>query len=145
MTQGKERYALRKPAPREESAPAGGKPCLMVIDDDSIIRTTLQSALGKEYEVISLPGGEDAIELIESYGPQLLILDINMPGSDGFEICEALRSQVKSRNLPILFMTARKDDESFLRNLEAGGDSYITKPFEMPALQDRIEYLLKRH
>ncbi|MFC1678943.1 PleD family two-component system response regulator [Elusimicrobiota bacterium] len=117
----------------------------MVIDDDSTIRTALQTALGRQYEVVSLPNGDEIIQEIESYKPKLLLLDINMPGSDGFEICREIRAEAKSRNLPILLMTVRKDNRSFLRSLEAGGDSYITKPFETPALKERIEYLLKSY
>lgn len=128
---------------RDESAPKGNPSCVMVIDDDDEIRDTLQAALKKDYEVVCLESGEEAPDLIESFKPELLILDINMPGSDGFEVCAAVRARAKSRNLPVLFMTARKDDASFLRSLQVGGDSYITKPFEIPALQDRIAYLLK--
>ena len=125
------------------SRETGKPPCVMVIDDDGEIRDTLQAALGREYEIICLDGGEEAVDMIESFKPKLLILDINMPGSDGFEVCAAVRAHAKSRNLSILFMTAREDDMSFLRSLQVGGDSYITKPFEMSDLRDRISYLLK--
>lgn len=145
MTQSKKFDPFWKPEPKKEAAPEGKLPCLMVIDDDSTIRATLQTALGKQYDVVSLPNGEEVVQQIENYKPQLLLLDINMPGSDGFEICKQVREQAKIRNLPILFMTVRKDDASFLKSLEAGGDSYITKPFETPALKERIEYLLKSY
>ena len=145
MTQGKIFDPLWKPEPKTSTAPEGKLPCLIIIDDDSTIRATLHTALRKQYDVVSLPNGEEVIQQIENYKPQLLILDINMPGSDGFLICKTVREAAKIRNLPILFMTARKDDASFLKSLEAGGDSYITKPFEMPALKERIEYLLKSY
>lgn len=145
MTKSKNYDPLYKPEPKNESAPKESPPCLMVIDDDSAIRATLQAALGKQYDVVSLPNGEEVIEQIENYKPRLLILDINMPGSDGFEICKNVRVQAKNKNLPVLFMTARRDDASFLESLEVGGDSYITKPFETWALKERIEYLLKSY
>ena len=143
MTQSKKFDPFWKPEPKKEVASDGKRPGLLVIDDDSVIRVTLETALGKQYNVISLSNGEEVVLQIENYKPDLLILDINMPGSDGFEICKEVRAQAKLRNLPILFMTARKDDASFLKSLETGGDSYIPKPFEMPDLRERIEYLLK--
>ena len=145
MTQSGESDPFGKPEPENRAAPEGKPPCLMVIDDDSTIRATLQTALEKRFHVVSLPNGEEVVQQIETYKPQLLILDINLPGSDGFEICKQVRESAKVRNLPILFMTVRRDDASFLKSLEAGGDSYIIKPFEMLALKERIEYLLKSY
>lgn len=144
MTQMKKFNPFWKPGPQEEAGD-GKRTCLMVIDDDNTIRTTLETALSTQYDVISLPNGEEIIQQIEDYKPQLLILDINMPGSDGFEVCKDVRAKANIRRLPILFMTTRKDDASFLKSLQTGGDSYITKPFEMPTLRERIEYLLKSY
>ncbi|MBI4424494.1 MAG: response regulator [Elusimicrobia bacterium] len=115
---------------------------MMVIDDDNTIRATLRAALEKKYEVVGLSNGEEVLELIESHNPHLLILDINLPGSDGFEICREVRSKAKLRNLPILFMTGRKDDKTFLDSLGAGGNSFITKPFEVSELRAKIQHLL---
>jgi len=142
MNPGKKKHSLQTSAPEKSAASDGALPCLMVIDDDGTIRQTLHAALGQGYEVIGLPSGEDALQMIESYKPKLLILDINMPGSDGFEVCQKIRACAATRRLPILFMTARKDDASFLNSLQAGGDSYITKPFEIAELESRIEYLI---
>lgn len=117
----------------------------MVIDDDSLIRAMLQTALEKDYSVVCLCNGDEALLSIEEHSPRLLILDINIPGSNGYEICRKVRSHAKSKRLPILFMTIRKDDASFLKSLESGGDAAICKPFEMSALRERIEYLLKSY
>lgn len=145
MTPNKRADSVGKPEAKMAAAPAEKLPCLMVIDDDNTIRATLQTTLGRHFDVISLPNGEEIVQQIEDYRPQILLLDINMPGSDEFEICEEIRAHAKTRHLPILFMTVRKDDASFLRSLEAGGDSYIIKPFETAALKERIEYLLKSY
>lgn len=115
----------------------------MLIDDDNTIRATLQAALEKRYSVVGLSTGEEVLELIESYDPHLLLLDINLPGSDGFEICKEVRSKAKLRNLPIIFMTVRKDDKSFLNSLDSGGNSFITKPFEIAELREKIARLLE--
>jgi len=117
----------------------------MLIDDDGTIRATLQTALEKDYEVFSLPNGEDIIGRIEDFQPKILLLDINPPGSDGYEICQEIREKADARDFPILFMTVRGDNSSFVSTLETGGDSRITKPIKMSALRAKIEYLLKRY
>ena len=118
---------------------------LLVIDDDSTIRAMLETALGTQYDVLSLPNGDEVLKTLVSYSPNLLLLDINIPGSDGFEICERVRAQAKLKRFPILFMTIRKDNRAFLKSLESGGDAQIHKPFEIPALRERIELLLKNY
>jgi DNA-binding response OmpR family regulator len=115
----------------------------MVVDDDNAIREMLKIALATSYEVVCIPNGEEVLDAVENYRPNLILLDINLPGTDGFAICQDLRSRARSRNIPILFITVRKDDMSFIRSLEAGGDSVVTKPFEIPELRQQIEYLLK--
>lgn len=130
------------PKPDRKNA---GKPRLMVIEDDNGIREMLQVALALYYEIFAFANGDDIIGLLDVHEPDLLVLDINLPGTDGFRLCEKIRSQARDRGLPILFMTVRRDNASFLKSLESGGDSVITKPFEMKQLVDRIEYLLKRH
>lgn len=127
------------------SNPADKRHCVMVIDDDSTIRATLQAALERKYGVVCLSQGEEVLESIESHSPNLLILDINIPGSDGFEICKAVVAKAKLRKLPILFMTVRKGDKSFLNSLRAGGNSVIAKPFEISALRAKMEYLMQRN
>lgn len=119
------------------------KPCVMVVDDDGSIREMLKIALSAKYEVVCLPHGEEVADMVETCRPGLILLDINLPGTDGFSICQALRSHAKSRRIPILFITVRRDDETFVASLEAGGDSVLTKPFEIPELRRKIEYLLR--
>lgn len=126
-----------------EAMTSDARQCVMVIDDDNTIRAMLQTFLERRYTVVGLSHGEEALEFIESYKPNLLILDINLPGSDGFEICRSVRSKAEHAKLPILFMTVRKDDKSFLDSLDSGGNSFITKPFEMAELKEKIEYLLR--
>ena len=145
MTQPDRSIAHGKPRPQAAACRDDKRQCLMVIDDDSAIRATLQAALEKQYSVVGLSNGDEALELIESYNPRLLILDINIPGSDGFEISKKVRSKAKLNNLPILFMTVRKDDRSFLSSLDSGGDSFITKPFKISELREKIEYLLRSY
>lgn len=121
------------------------RPCIMAVDDDGTVREMLLLALGGRYNVICLPSGEDIADLVTSYMPNLLILDINLPGQDGFAVCRELRGLTLLRPVPILFLSVRKDDRSFLRGLESGGAAYLSKPFDVSALHERVEYLLKSY
>lgn len=139
---------MNQPKPQNESAPkdqpsGSRRPCLLVIDDDSSIRAMLQGALESHYEVVCLPNGEEVVRSISAYSPRLLLLDINMPGSDGYEICKKVRAEARNQRLPVLFMTIRKDDATFLKSLDSGGDALICKPFEIGVLREKIDYMLK--
>jgi two-component system sensor histidine kinase ChiS len=129
-------------APQPEASGDDERRSVMIIDDDNTIRATLQAALEEKYAVVALRNGDEVLELIETHHPELLILDINMPGSDGFEICANVRSKAALDSLPILFMTSRKDNKTFLNSLGMGGNAFITKPFEIAELRGKIEYLL---
>ncbi|MDE2313707.1 MAG: response regulator [Elusimicrobia bacterium] len=144
MTQSEDPSKKIKALSRDEPA-AGRLPCVMVVDDDGAIRLMLRTALEKQYAVVCLSNGEDVLSAIETHSPKLLLLDINLPGSDGYEICAKVRDRAKMKKLPILFMTVSKDDASFLKSLAAGGDALICKPFEMVDLREKIEYLLGRY
>lgn len=133
------------PSAKPVMAPLASRPCLMVVDDDSSIRAMLQTALERDYSVVCLHNGEQVLGSIEVHAPRLLLLDINVPGSDGYDICSRVRQQARLKKLPVLFMTIRKDDATFLKALESGGDAVICKPFEISALRERIEHLLKSH
>lgn len=115
---------------------------VMIIDDDEDISETLSKTLGPKYEVIGLSGGDAAQTLVESFAPDIILLDVNMPGPDGFAVCKAIRARAETRHIPVLFMTARGDDESFIKSMAVGGDSYITKPFDLTELRERVDYLL---
>ncbi len=145
MTESQKPAEVETPSPEQTWTLLSPRPCVMVIDDDSAIRAMLQTALEKDYSVVCFSNGDQVVRSIEIYAPRLVILDINFPGSDGYDICRRVRMHAKSRNLPVLFMTIRKDDTTFLKTLESGGDAVICKPFEISALRERIEYLLRSY
>lgn len=97
----------------------------MVIDDDSNIRQMLQIGLGKYYDVTCFSSGEDINELVESYRPRLLILDINLPGPDGFKICESIRSRNAFAERPFRssdpFHYRQERQPEFHHRIESGG------------------------
>ena len=142
MTQSQKPEESGKPSPEKVWTLISPRPCVMVIDDDSAIRAMLQTALEKDYSIVCFSNGDQVLRSIDIYAPRLLVLDINMPGSDGYDICRRVRTRAKSKKLPVLFMTIRKDDATFLKTLASGGDAVICKPFEIAALRERIAYLL---
>ena len=113
--------------------------CLMVVDDDSTIRLLLQAALQGKYDMCCIPNGPEAAGFIESSKPSLVLLDIDSPGSDSYALCEEIRRQAELSKVPILFMTVCQTNPGFFADLMSKGNSYIKKPFELPALKRMIE------
>lgn len=116
---------------------------VLIVDDDWDIRSVLELYLEKEgFQIISVTKGIDALEQVDSFRPDLIILDVMMPGLDGFETCQAIR---KKTNAPILFLSAKEDDFDKILGLRIGGDDYITKPFSPGVLVARIKAHLRRN
>lgn len=113
----------------------------MVVDDEAMITELLSDHLGDEgYEVLVAAGAADALKLLPK-NPDLIILDINMPGTDGLEFCKNIREHV---SCPILFVTARITEQDKINGLQYGGDDYITKPFSLKELSARVAAHLRR-
>ncbi len=117
---------------------------LMVVDDDPLVQEVLQMKLERAgYRVSVLSDGDAALAAIKETLPDLLILDINMPGISGFEVCRRLRSEENTRALPILMLTAYGSLDHIVKGLDIGADDYMTKPFEFEELMVRIKSLLR--
>ena len=115
---------------------------LLIVEDDETLRETLEYSLRNQgYEVITADNGYKALELARGRQPDLLLLDLMLPGIDGFEVCRILR---KEMSLPILMLTARTEEVDKLIGLEVGADDYLTKPFSMRELLARVKALLRR-
>lgn len=117
---------------------------LLVDDEPDILEFVGYNIRKEEYSVITCSNGRDAIELAKKELPQLIILDIMMPGMDGIETCIEMRKIPELRNTLIAFLTARSEDFSQIAGLDAGGDDYITKPVKPRVLMSRINALLRR-
>lgn len=116
---------------------------VLIVDDDPDIRNILELYLIKEgFEIISVNEGKKAVETIDPFNPDLILLDIMMPGLDGYETCQAIR---KKTDAPILFLSAKEDDFDKILGLRIGGDDYITKPFSPGVLVARIKAHLRRN
>lgn len=118
---------------------------LLLVDDESDVLEFLGYNLRKEgFNVHTASNGKDAIRLAQEILPQLILLDVMMPGMDGIETCEELRKLPALKNVLIAFLTARGEDYSQIAGFEAGGDDYVTKPIKPKVLVSRIKALLKR-
>ena len=114
---------------------------LLIVDDEDMIIELLCDHLGDEgYEIHATNSTERALGLL-SKNPDLIILDINMPGMDGLEFCKNIREHV---SCPILFLTARITEQDKINGLQYGGDDYITKPFSLKELSARVAAHLRR-
>jgi len=118
------------------------KQLILLVDDDERLREIVGMALeGEGYRVQPAGSAEEATELLEQEDPDLLILDVMLPGQDGFELCRAVRTRSP---LPILMLTAKTDTVDVVVGLESGADDYVTKPFVTKELVARIRALLRR-
>ena len=115
---------------------------ILVVEDDDALRETLAYNLGREdYNVRAVEDGLSALEAARKDHPDLVLLDLMLPGMDGIEVCRILRQEM---NVPILILTARDDEIDRVVGLEIGADDYITKPFSMRELMARVKAHLRR-
>ena len=117
-------------------------PKILVVDDEPTLVETIRYSLKREsYEVVTALDGLKALEVAGREKPDLVILDVMLPGLDGFEVCRALRRETI---VPILMLTARDDEVDKVVGLELGADEYMTKPFSMRELIARVRAMLRR-
>jgi two-component system, OmpR family, response regulator MprA len=115
---------------------------VLVVEDDAAIADVLRRVLRQEgHEVRSAEDGVEALELAESFVPDLVILDLGLPKLDGVEVCRRLRAE---SDAPILILTARTDTDDRVEGLDSGADDYLVKPFERKELLARMRALLRR-
>ncbi len=115
---------------------------ILVVDDEISLQETLAYNLKKEgYEIEVAGDGTTAIELARQMKPDLIILDVMLPGLDGFEVCRILRQEMST---PVLMLTARDDEIDRVVGLEVGADDYMSKPFSMRELIARVKAMLRR-
>jgi two-component system response regulator MprA len=116
---------------------------VLVVDDDRAIRDALVRVLGLEgYEATAVADGAAALQTIGEFRPDVVVLDVMMPGVDGLTVCRVLRAE-KDR-VPILMLTARTETSERVAGLDAGADDYLAKPFELDELLARLRALLRR-
>ena len=115
---------------------------ILTVEDDERIRTSVKMALEDEgWEVVEAESGEQAVEAFSSQPTDVVLIDLMLPGIDGFELCRTIR---RTSDVPIVMVTARTDTHDVVAGLEAGADDYVTKPFQPKELSARIRALLRR-
>jgi CheY-like chemotaxis protein len=121
------------------------RPLLLIVDDEVDLRKVIEKRLKMAgYDVLLAGDGRSGIEIAAREKPDLIIMDVMMPGMSGFEATETLRSRLETAVIPIVMLTAKQDKESELRGIKAGADDYLTKPFDKEKLLARIDMLLRR-
>lgn len=117
---------------------------ILIVDDEERVALSIARSLQKEYQVRVAYNGPDAFKIARRVNPDLVILDIMMPGMNGLEICRELRNDPLLQTVPILFLTARGRVEDKIDGFEAGADDYLTKPFDVRELLLRVKAILSR-
>ena len=116
---------------------------VLVVDDEEMVNELLVAALQFHgFSVCSAANGTDAMRTVEKQRPDLVVLDVNLPDFDGFEVCRRMRAY--GHNVPVIFLTARNETASMQAGFEQGGDDYLTKPFRVDELVMRIRAVLRR-
>ncbi|MFE1745892.1 HD domain-containing phosphohydrolase [Coleofasciculus sp. H7-2] len=120
-------------------------PKILVVDDHPSSRMTAVALLSVEgYEVLEAESGPDALKRVVECNPDLILLDVMMPGMDGFEVCRKLKQDEQTRLTPVVFITALNDRRSRILGIEAGGDDFLTKPFDRLELSARVRSLVQQ-
>lgn len=117
------------------------KPLILVVDDDHKILRLLRTTLTPEFQVAQAERGTDALEILERQRPDLVVLDIIMPGMDGLEVLRRIR---ESSGVPVILLTAKGTDSDKIQGLELGADDYLAKPFNPEELSARVRAVLRR-
>lgn len=119
---------------------------IVVVEDDAVIRAVLEMALAAEgfKRVESCARGDDGLSTIRLRKPDLVLLDVMLPGLDGFSVCKNVRGDASLSGTRIIMLTARTQNEDIVRGLECGADDYVTKPFDRKVLMARIKAVLRR-
>ena len=117
---------------------------ILIVDDEPGVAVAIQFLMKQQgHSVLVAQRGEDALEMIYKYKPDLVLLDIMLPGISGWEVCEIIRLNPDYRNIKIVFLTARSTEVEIAKGLALGADAYITKPFSNEKLVARVNALLE--
>lgn len=118
---------------------------ILIVDDDrDILDITCDFLEAQGYKVLQADSGKEALKKTHASKPDLILLDVMMPRMDGFWLCRVMKSDPELQNIPIIFLTAKDDAQSRIEGQKSGGDDYLTKPFDLDALDMRIKAQLNR-
>jgi len=130
----------------ESNREAPAVPTVLIVDDARLNVEILNQILSGEYRTVRAYDGRQALELAMAYQPDIILLDVVMPKLDGYQVCSILKSDARTRDIPVIFVTGTDDDDADQKAFAAGGAGYLTKPFrpEMVLSQVHIHLELQR-
>jgi CheY-like chemotaxis protein len=111
---------------------------VLIVDDETLNIEFLQTLLSEDINVIFATTGEDALAIVQANPPDMILLDIMMPGMDGYEVCKRLKGNPETKDIPVIFVTAKEGPEEEARGLELGAIDYITKPFNPEIVKSKV-------
>jgi type II secretory ATPase GspE/PulE/Tfp pilus assembly ATPase PilB-like protein/CheY-like chemotaxis protein len=139
---------LEEPAANDGNL-AGGRgqgACVLLVEDEEQLRRVMKDLLQREgYRVAEARDGIQALDEVDRFAPDVIILDLNLPGLDGYGVLQQLRSRPATREIPVMVLTAKGDEDNEVRVFELGADDFVTKPFRARSLTARLEAVLGRH
>jgi CheY-like chemotaxis protein len=119
---------------------------VLLVEDEDQLRRVMKDLLERDgYIVAEARDGVQALDQVDRYAPDIIVLDLNLPGLDGYSVLQQLRSRPATRAIPVMVLTAKGDEDNEVRVFELGADDFITKPFRARALSARLEAVLGRH
>jgi type II secretory ATPase GspE/PulE/Tfp pilus assembly ATPase PilB-like protein/CheY-like chemotaxis protein len=132
--------------PANDAPGLGSGTCVLLVEDEDQLRRVMKDLLEREgYTVAEARDGVQALDQVDRLAPDVIILDLNLPGLDGYGVLTQLRSRPATRGIPVMVLTAKGDEDNEVRVFELGADDFITKPFRARALSARLEAVLGRH
>src|SRR4029079_5390943 len=119
---------------------ADGKGTILLVEDEDQLRRVMKDLLAREgYAIVEAADGVQALEQVDRHNPDVILLDLNLPGMDGYGVLQHLRSRPGTSNVPVIVLTAKGDEDNEVRVLKMGADDFLTKPFRARALSARLE------
>jgi len=133
-------------APKDRAAERGKGTTVLLVEDEDQLRRVMKDLLERDgYSVAEARDGVQALDQVDRFAPDVIILDLNLPGIDGYSVLSQIRSRPATRAIPVVVLTAKGDEDNEVRVFELGADDFITKPFRARALSARLEAVLGRH
>jgi two-component system alkaline phosphatase synthesis response regulator PhoP len=118
---------------------------VLIVDDEEDIRELVELYLGRDgHDILMCESGEQALEIVRTESPDLMVLDLMLPGINGLDVCKKLKANRKTESISIVMLTAKGEDADVVAGLELGADDYVTKPFSGKVLAARVRRILKR-
>jgi PleD family two-component response regulator len=119
------------------------KPKILIVDDEPINVELLEGYLSNDYDIMKAYNGNEAMKIVGTNPPDLIILDIMMPGINGIEVCKIIKNDEKTMSIPIVIVTALNEREVRIKAIEAGTDDFLNKPIDILELTTRVKSLLR--